>query len=928
LNHQTKLSYDYFTGHVTLHTDPNSIRTLLAYSDNLDRLTDVRIFDSAGSLSSNTAAKSHTTFSYPNATTVATKRDRDTVDDQVISSQTVYDSFGRPAESQGPDGSTTYTKYDGMGRTAKVSNPGSSTDWTKQYYDQLGRVLSVTTPDSATSTVDYQANSSTGTMLQVTTTDPSQKSRIVAYDALGRIKQASDNPTDNTYTVTYKYDTLDNLTGVTQNGMTNDRTFTYDSVGRLRTAFNPESGTTYYENGSVPGYDKNGNLTYRKDADSRVTKFEYDDINRVLSKSYYQSDGTTLDANTKKVTYSYDTSGCIGCLSGYSTTLSGMTYSYDSLARMSSSIQSTNNATYPTIYYGYNAANLLTSETYPSGMIIQTDYDTAGRPNKVYNQATGAVYASGVTYAAHGAISQDYLNSGTSQISEAYSYNKRLQPLTATAIKGADQLFNLRQSYCSSVTIDDCTTNNGNVQFQLLGAQQAAFTYDAANRLTGATSSAFSRAYTYDNRGNRVQTSYSPGSNTGVPTDAAQYDGNNRIKKTAFPSVDYDAAGNMKAFPTGETAIYDAENRMTAFSTNLTYQYDGEGHRVSRTMGLMTTTYVYDAFGNLAAEYTPGSSATGVQFLVADTLGSVRRVVVGSATTPHDYAPFGDEVTAPTNDGTTLRFTGKERETMGDGTANGLDYFGARYYSGAQGRFTTPDPTFLNILKVISPQRWNFYGYALNNPLKYVDPDGEETIAVYYPGYQVGVHGNFTLPFGHAGVVIVAKDGSTHYFEYGRYHGPMGEVRNTATPSVQRDASGTITPDSMKSLLGTLSASSGKGGETDALVYQTADIEEMVMQAYLEARERQNDEPNRQKYSFFGGHNCGTLICDTFGAAGHPSTPLGFIKSGATPGDVFNMLRWYTQWSQQVSYTPGKPKEKIKSRICFKTEGGKKVCQQ
>jgi YD repeat-containing protein len=322
----------YFTGHVTLHTDPNSIRTLLAYSDNLDRLTDVRIFDSAGSLSSNTAAKSHTTFSYPNATTVATKRDRDTIDDQVISSQTVYDSFGRPAESQGPDGSTTYTKYDGMGRTAKVSNPGSSTDWTKQYYDQLGRVLSVTTPDSATSTVDYQANSSTGTMLQVTTTDPSQKSRIVAYDALGRIKQASDNPTDNTYTVTYKYDTLDNLTGVTQNGMTNDRTFTYDSVGRLRTAFNPESGTTYYENGSVPGYDKNGNLTYRKDADSRVTKFEYDDINRVLSKSYYQSDGTTLDANTKKVTYSYDTSGCIGCLSGYSTTLSGMTYSYDSLA--------------------------------------------------------------------------------------------------------------------------------------------------------------------------------------------------------------------------------------------------------------------------------------------------------------------------------------------------------------------------------------------------------------------------------------------------------------------------------------------------------------------------------------------------------------------------------------------------------------------
>jgi hypothetical protein len=39
----------------------------------------------------------------------------------------------------------------------------------------------------------------------------------------------------------------------------------------------------------------------------------------------------------------------------------------------------------------------------------------------------------------------------------------------------------------------------------------------------------------------------------------------------------------------------------------------------------------------------------------------------------------------------------------------GLDYFGARYLSGAQGRFTGPDPLFLNILRVVSPQRWNQY---------------------------------------------------------------------------------------------------------------------------------------------------------------------------------------------------------------------------
>jgi RHS repeat-associated protein len=62
-----------------------------------------------------------------------------------------------------------------------------------------------------------------------------------------------------------------------------------------------------------------------------------------------------------------------------------------------------------------------------------------------------------------------------------------------------------------------------------------------------------------------------------------------------------------------------------------------------------------------------------------------------------------------------------------DGTAVdrlvGLDYFGARYFSGAQGRFTSPDPgSFGSALA--DPQSWNAYAYGRNNPLKYTDPTG------------------------------------------------------------------------------------------------------------------------------------------------------------------------------------------------------------
>jgi RHS repeat-associated protein len=62
--------------------------------------------------------------------------------------------------------------------------------------------------------------------------------------------------------------------------------------------------------------------------------------------------------------------------------------------------------------------------------------------------------------------------------------------------------------------------------------------------------------------------------------------------------------------------------------------------------------------------------------------------------------------------------TSKERDAE-----TGLDYFGARYYSGAQGRFTSVDP-LLNSGRPDNPQSWNRYSYTFNNPLRYTDPLG------------------------------------------------------------------------------------------------------------------------------------------------------------------------------------------------------------
>ena len=73
------------------------------------------------------------------------------------------------------------------------------------------------------------------------------------------------------------------------------------------------------------------------------------------------------------------------------------------------------------------------------------------------------------------------------------------------------------------------------------------------------------------------------------------------------------------------------------------------------------------------------------------------------------------------------RYTGKERDAE-----SGNDYFGARYYSSAMGRFMSPDWSAkeepVPYSKLDNPQTLNLYSYVVNNPLTQIDDDGHEII--------------------------------------------------------------------------------------------------------------------------------------------------------------------------------------------------------
>ncbi len=116
-----------------------------------------------------------------------------------------------------------------------------------------------------------------------------------------------------------------------------------------------------------------------------------------------------------------------------------------------------------------------------------------------------------------------------------------------------------------------------------------------------------------------------------TPTVSTAYNTQNQI---TTGGASFDAAGNELSV-NGDTIVYDAENRQVSATDGVTrnvesYSYDGNGLRVQKSMsGGTATVYVYDAFNQLAAEYTDASvsSPCVTCYLGVDHLGSTRLVM-------------------------------------------------------------------------------------------------------------------------------------------------------------------------------------------------------------------------------------------------------------------------------------------------------------
>jgi RHS repeat-associated protein len=234
----------------------------------------------------------------------------------------------------------------------------------------------------------------------------------------------------------------------------------------------------------------------------------------------------------------------------------------------------------------------------------------------------------------------------------------------------------------------------------------------------------------------------------------------------------YDDNGNLGGDGT-RNYTWDYNNRPTAIGMSgatTTFKYDHGWNRVKKTKGATSTIYalgIYEQEGSgssaIRRKYIPGgadvygiiegkTAGTSTTFIHNDHLSgaSVLTNASGTKTELIDYYAFGEaRLDEKTPYDSPRKYTGKEL----DEEIN-LYYYGARYYNPKTGRFISIDPTFLLIgMKgfeqnfgqpleqyLSNQQALNSYSYVLNNPYRYVDPDGDSpAVAGLLIGTGVGI---------------------------------------------------------------------------------------------------------------------------------------------------------------------------------------------
>lgn len=708
---------------------------------------------------------------------------------------TMRDAFGRSTSVTEPSGDTTSYGYDVIGKLTSVVQGAQTRTFS---YDRFGFLRAETTPEKGT--VTYDSVGSLGNVRQQT--EPGSLVLSRSFDYAGRLTGVSSNE-GRTY-VTHTYDggsrgsSLGKLTtSVSTNfalstpstvtdsfwysgtggrlstktqglsgsaSLSTSQTFTYNSLGLLSAHSHPRvgsdpaftvsstfnaglpvselvngativSGIGYQPSGAVASYTTNNGPGH-----AVATTISQD--GNLPRPSRIQTSGAS--SNFDSGVYAYDGAGNIR-------TVGSDTFAYDVRSRLTNAnIRDDGGTNHPETFtydrYGNIPLHTADGANFTFDINPNTNRLVTGAQTQYDGRGNLTLY--GTSIYAYDGLSRQTSYKVTGSVDERYLYDAagermaRVAPGTASTSGGyfynitPCRLFDSRFSPPSIPALGQRTITAWNA----CGIPTTATALAANVTSVNVPTNGFFRAYP-----------------AGLATPPLAYVNAFRIGQVratqAFISINGPTPGALTVygdFPFGAAdVIIDVQGYFAPLTSTTPDSYhltlrDPQNRLATKynlAGGVATVDRDYVYLGTqLVATWQPG---VGYSFFMTDHLGTPRLQTDVNATTVTraKNRAFGLPLTGA------LPQQGPEYAAMEKDTASGNHYDHARFYTSWLGRFQVPDLIGGN---PGDPQSWNRYAYARNNPLRYVDPNGQDGVeAANWVDRQVGraiavVEGSFS----------------------------------------------------------------------------------------------------------------------------------------------------------------------------------------
>lgn len=609
-----------------------------------------------------------------------------------------YDNCGRKLMTQSVGAGNvemgTETTYDNLGRVIIEESWNGDVLLSDTYgYDHRDRVTSHTSSSGISENYTYAYRQTTKT--------GNGRVRTAYYDRQGRITGLSDGGED----VAYYYAANGQLSGA---GMFRYGGFslTYDDAGNRTGINDQDAGTSTYT------YNAAGQLLSQTDARGVTTTNTYDALNRLIR----------MEIGNIATTHTYGTTGSsIGRVVRSDTGNKSIAYEYDIYGNVIRETRVIGNEQYQ-FDYTYNDLGQLTSTSYPGGLTVEYTYD-------VYGNQTQMSIGGTTVWRLEDTDGQTTTMKMGSQLTLTQTLDDNGNPSGLLMKQGAQTLHHLTFNFNGA-------TGNLTHRTGMRGSANEngeTFVYDNLERLVHTNVDGHVDEYvTYDGYGNIV-------SKTGCGT----YGYNDRQTHAHAVTSVTNPNGTMQG---GRQAVeYNSLGKISMLTDypslqEFTWEYGPDEERWGmvirntnnndewhvRYLGNMDVVYSPDVYFPTYYYYLGHNvlvvdihGDVNIYYMLTDHLGSVVDI----------YNSIGQKVFAATYDSwgkqtVTQNTIGFRRGYCGHEMLPGVDLINmnGRVYDPVLGRFLSPDK-FIQAPE--ESQNFNRYSYCLNNPLKYVDPNGE-----------------------------------------------------------------------------------------------------------------------------------------------------------------------------------------------------------